>query len=302
MPYLIIAPFFILFSVFGIYPLIYGLWMSITQWSRDVPGSASLITPENFMLLFGDEYFLNALKNTVGIGLLATIPQLVIALWLAHVLNHKLRFKTFYRMGLLMPFVTSGVAVAIIFGNLFGRDYGLVNWLFGLVGIGPIDWQAETWSSWLAIATMITWRWLGYNALFYLAALQAVSKDLYEAAEVDGASKFQQFVNITIPSLKKTILFTVTMSTIGTIQLFEEPLIYGGVNGGSDRQFQTLTMYSYENFWSIGHYAYAAAISVVMAIIIMIGAKGLTTLIDRIIPSSDDEEKKKEGGEESCLA
>ncbi len=288
MPFVLIAPFFVLFGIFGLFPLLYAAYMSLTQWSRDIPGSQNVFTIENFQRIFTDEYFWNAFWNTMGVGVLATVPQLILALWIAHLLNQKLRFKSFYRMGILMPYVTGGVAVGIIFANLFGRDYGLINWVLSLVGISPVDWASGTGTSWFAIGVMITWRWFGYNTLLYLAALQAVSKDLYEAAEVDGASKFKQFVHVTIPSLRGMILFTVTMSTIGTIQLFEEPLIFGGgATGGSSRQFQTLMMYNYENFWSAGSYAYAAAMSVVMAIFIVIGTKGLTGLVGRAIKSSD---------------
>ena len=120
--------------------------------------------------------------------MLATVPQLLFALVLAQLLNQRLRARTFWRMGVLLPNITSVAAVGIIFTLLFARDFGLVNWLLGFVGVEPIDWQDHRWSSWLAISVMVDWRWTGYNALIFLAALQAVPKDLYEAAPIDGAS------------------------------------------------------------------------------------------------------------------
>ncbi len=125
--------------------------------------------------------------------MLATVPQLLLALVLAQLLNQRLRARTFWRMGVLLPNITSVAAVGIIFTLLFARDFGLVNWLLGHVGVDPIDWQEHRWSSWLAISTMVDWRWTGYNALIFLAALQAVPQDLYEAAAIDGASPVRQF-------------------------------------------------------------------------------------------------------------
>ncbi len=143
-------------------------------------------------------------------------------------------------MGVLLPNVTSVAAVGIIFGLIFARDYGIVNWALGHVGLDqPIDWQGHRWSSWLAISVMVDWRWTGYNALILLASLQSVPKELYEAARIDGASAWRQFWSITVPMLRPTIIFVSIVATIGGIQLFTEPLLFGsGVNaiaGGTTR-------------------------------------------------------------------
>jgi cellobiose transport system permease protein len=288
-PYLYIAPFFLIFSVFGLFPIFYTGWMALTQWNRDLPDSNDVFVGlGNFTRLIHDEYFWNALRNTAAIGVFATVPQLFLAMWIAHLLARKLRASTLIRMGILVPNVTSVAAVGLIFAQLFGRDFGLINWMLSFVGFHNIDWQAGTAQSWFALAVMITWRWTGYNALIYLAALQSVREDLYEAADLDGAGQFQKFRSITIPALRPTIIFTVIMSTIGSIQLFTEPLVFNpglSPTGGSSRQFQTLGMYVYEQFWSYGKYSYAATVSWAMFIIIIV-AVGANFLLSRRIRSA----------------
>ncbi|HEV7898710.1 MAG TPA: sugar ABC transporter permease [Planosporangium sp.] len=265
-PYLYIAPFFGVFAVFGLFPLLYTGYVSLTGWRADTPGSEDrFVGFANYATLWHDPFFWNAVKNTIGIGLISTVPQLLMALGIAHLLNYKLRGRTFIRMGVLLPNVTSVAAVTIIFVQLFGRDYGMVNWLLGLVGLDHIDWQAGTLSSWVALSVIVTWRWTGYNALIYLAGMQSVPFELYESAALDGASRWKQFWTITVPMLRPTILFTVIVSTIGSLQLFGEPLLFNTsqtpTTGGSQHQFQTLALYTYDQFWQKFKYGYGAAIS-----------------------------------------
>jgi cellobiose transport system permease protein len=274
-PYAYIAPFFIIFATFGLFPLAYTGYVSLTGWRNDRPGSeGTFVGFANYATLWHDQFFWNALRNTIGIGLLSTVPQLLLALGLAHLLNYRLRGRTFFRMSVLLPNITSVAAVTIIFVQLFGRDYGLVNWLLSLVGVEHIDWQAGTLSSWIGISVIVTWRWTGYNALIYLAAMQAVPFELYESAAIDGASRWAQFRTITVPMLRPTILFTVIVSTIGALQLFGEPLLFNvsqtPTAGGSQHQFQTLAVYTYDQFWQKFKYGYGSAISWAMFIVIVI--------------------------------
>jgi cellobiose transport system permease protein len=274
-PYLYIAPFFVVFAVFGLFPMLYTGYVSMTNWRADLPGSESQwVGLANYRKLLDDPFFLNALKNTVGIGVLSTIPQLVLALGLAHLLNYRMRGRTFFRLGVLLPNVTSVAAVTLIFVQLFGRDYGLINWVLGLFGVEHIEWQAGTLSSWTAISAIVTWRWTGYNALIFLAAMQAVPFELYEAAAIDGASRWRQFRSITVPMLRPTILFAVIVSTIGALQLFGEPMLFSQqqdpTTGGSQHQFQTLALYSYNQFWGRFKYGYGAAISWAMFLLIVV--------------------------------
>jgi len=246
-PYLYIAPFFIIFGIFGLYPIIRTVWMSLHNWNLIAPDRRSFIGLQNYVDLLSDDYFWNAVRNTVGIFLLATIPQILLALFLANTLNRGLRWRTFFRMAILVPNVTSVAAVGIVFGTLFQRDFGVINWVLSLISVDAIDWRNTTWGSWTAISVMVDWRWTGYNALIFLAAMQAIPRDLYESAAIDGASRWRQLWSITLPMIRPTLIFVVIISTIGGLQLFTEPLIFSGDSlGGNLRQFQTVAMYMFE--------------------------------------------------------
>ncbi|TCB92170.1 sugar ABC transporter permease [Micromonospora zingiberis] len=272
-PYLYIAPFFVLFGIFGLYPMLRTAWMSLHDW--DMIGDRSFIGIDNYTELIADEYFWNALINTFGIFALSTVPQILLALFLANLLNRTLlRAKTFFRMAIFVPNVVSVAAVAIVFGMLFQREFGVVNWLLSFVGVDQVDWDGQRWSSWTAIATMVNWRWTGYNTLILLAGMQAIPKDLYEAASIDGAGPWRQFWQITIPMVRPTLIFVVILSTIGGMQLFTEPLLFGNgrIIGGDQREFQTLAMYMYEkgieNLNTAG-YGAAVAWAIFMIIVLM---------------------------------
>jgi len=282
-PYLYVLPFFLLFAVFGAFPLAYTAWVSLFDWDF-LAETHTWIGLDNYTRLFGDYTFWNAVLNTAQILVLSLVPQLLLALLLAYALNHRLRSPTLWRMSALLPNITSVVAVTIIFGQLFGRDYGLINYLLGLLDLGKIDWQAGKASSQIAIAVMIIWRWTGYTALIYLAAMQAVPKDLYAAAALDGASPFQQFRKITVPAIRPTIVFTVIVATIAGMQVIAEPLLFGGgsLTGGSDRQFQTLSLYLYEVGFSRWEFGYASAAAWVMFALILVAALVNYLLISRL--------------------
>ena len=284
-PYAFVSPFFIVFAIFGLFPLVYTLWVSLHDWSL-LAGDQGFVGVDNYRELFQDSDFWRALTNTVGIFVIATIPQLILATVLAQVLNTNLRGRTFWRMGVLLPNVTSVAAVGIIFGLIFARDYGIVNWALGQVGIGAIDWQGHRWSSWLAISIMVDWRWTGYNALILLASLQAVPKELYEAARIDGASAWRQFWSITVPMLRPTIIFVSIVATIGGIQLFTEPLLFGsGVNaiaGGTTGQFQTVAMYLVQQAFTGQRFGYASTVAWVLFLLIAVFAIINVALLRRI--------------------
>ena len=288
-PYLYIAPFFVLFGLFGLYPLVYTAWVSLHDWElagAEHPWSGL----DNYRQLVSDPNFWNALWNTFGMFVLSTVPQLTLALFVASLLNRRLRGRTFFRLSVILPMATSVAAVSIVFSQLFSRDFGLINWVIGGMGVNPIEWQASKWSSWSAVAVMVNWRWTGYNALIFLAAMQAIPKDLYEAAALDGASAWKQFTRITVPLLRPTILFTVIISTIGGFQLFTEPLLFnsGSSNyqGGSLRQSQTLAMYVWENAFVKFDFGYASAVAWVLFLIILL-ASGLNALAVRRLGGKD---------------
>ncbi|GAB2594119.1 sugar ABC transporter permease [Streptomyces capparidis] len=272
-PYVYVAPFFLVFGAFGLYPLIYTGWISLHEVELQTPDQRDWVGFGNYTELLGDDKFWNALTNTFTIGVISTVPQLCMALGLAHLLNYKLRGSTLWRVAILTPYATSVAAATLVFALIFGRDFGMINWFLDIFGVNPIDWESGKWTSQIAISTIVTWRWTGYNALIYLAAMQAIPQDRYEAASIDGASRWQQFRHVTVPSLRPTILFTIVVSTIGATQLFGEPLLFGGsagARGGTDGQYQTLGVLVYQEGWSLFHFGNAAAVAWLMFLILLI--------------------------------
>jgi cellobiose transport system permease protein len=273
-PYLYIAPFFLLFGIFGLFPVLYTGYVSLFDYDL-LSGTKKWIGAENYRFVLADAEFWNAVYNTLGIFVVSTVPQLVVALMVANLLNRQMRARTLLRMGIVVPNITSVAAVGIIFGMIFADRYGLINWLLGGVGVDPIAWRDNRFASWFAVAFMVDWRWTGYNALIYLGAMQAIPKDLYESAALDGASPWRQFWRITVPLIRPTILFTIIISTIGGMQIFAEPLMYGYglLRGGTDRQFQTLAMYIYERTFSNNfEYGLGAAMSWLLFLMIIVCA------------------------------
>ena len=268
--YLFTAPFFVMFLIFGLAPIIYSVYIAFFNW--DALGTQEFIGLANFDELFIDTRFWNALINTLDIWLLSTIPMLIFSIGLAAILhNPALRGSTFFRTILLVPNITSVLAIAIVFGQLFGRDFGMVNIIVGALGFEHIDFVQGTTSSHVAIASMIVWRWTGYNALIFLAAMLAIPNELYESASLDGAGKFKQFIYVTLPSLRNTITFVLIVGTIGGLQVFAEPLILGGsFNGGDSGQFSTLTLFLFEQAFVAYKWGYAAAIGIMITVIVAI--------------------------------
>ncbi|MEU6007990.1 sugar ABC transporter permease [Streptomyces sp. NPDC047453] len=272
-PYAFVSPFFLLFVAFGLFPLIYTAWASLHTVELTAPTDMEWAGLRNYTRIFDDEFFWNAARNTLTIGLISTVPQLLMAMGLAHILNYRLRASTFYRVAMLAPYATSIAAASLVFVLLFGRDYGMINWVLHAVGFDNIDWQNDKWPSQIAVSTIIIWRWTGYNALIYLAAMQAIPNDLYESAALDGANRFRQFFHVTLPQLRPTILFTAVVSTIGASQVFGEPLLFDankGASGGAEHQFQTLGLYLYEQGWVNQHLGRASAIAWTMFLILIV--------------------------------
>lgn len=278
-PYLLIAPFFLLFAVFGLFPIVFNGVVALRHWRLDDPTLTGWAGLENFRRLFTDDDFFNALANTFGIFLLSTVPQLLLALIVASLLNRKLRAQTWFRVGVLLPYITPVTASTLIFSVVFARDTGIANWALSLLGIGetePIDWRAAKWSSWIAIATMVNWKWIGYNALLYLAAMQSIPRDVYEAAAVDGAGPWRQLWRITVPMIRPVVIFTVVLSTIGGLQLFTEPMLFDANPalglGGDDGQWQTVAQLIYKVGWRDLNLGYAAAMSWALFLVILLVA------------------------------
>ena len=286
-PYLYIAPFFILFALVGLFPLGYTFFVSLFDWHL-LKGQGEFVGLQNFVEVLQDRFFWNSLFNTMSIFVLSTIPQITVALAIAAVLDQNLRAKTFWRMSILLPYVVTPVAVALIFANMFGEQYGLINNILESFGIERILWMEETLPSHIAIATMVNWRWTGYNALILLAAMQAVPRDIYESSALDGAGPFRRFFSITLPSIRPTMIFVVITATIGGLQIFTEPKLYDPrTAGGTGKQFQTTVLYLWDMAFQRSNFGKAATVAWLLFIIIILF--GLVNyLISRKIATTGD--------------
>jgi len=288
-PYAYIAPFFVLFGIVGLFPLVYTFVVSFNDWDL-LKGPGEWVGLENYVNVLTDRFFWNSLGNTLSIFFLSAVPQLFFALVIAAVLDQNLKGRTFWRMSVLLPYVVSPVAVTLIFSSVFNEQDGLANNLVNLIGIADIQWKHDVAASHLAIATMVNYRWTGYNALILLAAMQAVPRDLYESAALDGAGPIRRFVSITIPSIRPTLIFVVITSTIGGLQIFTEPRLFdvsnaGGI-GGSDRQFQTAVLYLWEMAFFRRDFGEASAIAWLLFLLI-VGFALLNFLVSRRIASTE---------------
>lgn len=278
-PYVLLLPFLLLFAVFGLFPLLFSLWLAFQSWEPTSGlGAMQFVGLDNFVFALQDEWFWKSLKNTLWLALVSGLPQHLVAIPLAVALNGL--FKRFRNaaVGLyFLPYITSTVAIAILFMSLLSTDYGLVNLLLqqlarlplvgGLVP-APIDWLNDPDAIKPAIALLVFWRFVGFNTVLYLAALQTIPRDLYEAATMDGASRWQQFRWITLPGLKPMALFGVTLSVIGGLQLFEEPFILTAGKGGSDQAGMTSAVYLYRAAFDFNDFGAASAMSWLLFIVV----------------------------------
>lgn len=296
-PYFYISPFFLLFGVVGLFPLVYTLWVALHRWDL-LAGEQEFVGLENFATTLGDSYFWNSVENTVSIFLFATIPQVLCALVLAAVLDQQLKARTTWRMGVLLPYVVTPVAVTLIFSSIFRNagDSSLANSVLNAFGIDSIEWKRDRIPSHIAIASMVNWRWTGYNALILLSAMQAVPRELYEAAAIDGAGKVRRFFSVTIPSIRPTVIFVIVTATVYGLQIFSEPRLYdvsqaGGI-GGADRQFQTTVLYLWEMAFFRQNLGRASAIALLLFVLI-VGIGLINFFISKRIASGDDPGLKK---------
>ena len=267
--WLFIAPALVLLGLFLIYPILWSLWMSF-QVGKGLNfhfgGFANIIR------LTQDPVFLRALTNTCIFFFVQVPIMITLALLFAVALNDAtLKFRGFFRTALFLPCVTSLVAYSVLFKSMFAHD-GVINQalMFAHIIGDPIPWLSDPFWAKVVIILAITWRWTGYNMIFYLAALQNIDRGIFESARIDGVPPWARFVYLTIPLLKPVILFTTVISTIGTLQLFDE-VNNITVNGSPADATLTLSLYIYNlTFRFMPSYGYAATVSYVIVVIVAI--------------------------------
>lgn len=270
-PYLFIAPFFVLFAVFGLFPLGFSVWLSLHQWEPAAGlGAMQWVGLENYVYALTDPWFQRSLWNTLWFALATGVPQHGVALPLAWFIHRRLqRWRDWVVGAYFVPYITSSVAIALIFATLYSKDYGVINAALQALGLaGDIDWLGDADWTKPAVSVVVFWRYLGWNLVLYLSALQVIDKDLYEAATLDGAGTWRQFWHVALPLLKPMIFFAVTLTLIGNLQLFEEPFILTGGTGGIDQGGRTAAMHMYRVAFTEGDFGTASAIAWLLFLLI----------------------------------
>ncbi|WIJ46878.1 carbohydrate ABC transporter permease [Curtobacterium citreum] len=262
--YLAVAPFFILFIAFGLYPTLYSLVLSFQDWNG--LGDPTWVGLENFQKLFADPTFYLSIRNTFVIFALSTFPMLVIAIAVAAMLNNAVRFSTAYRIAYFVPNITSVVAMAVLFGSIFGQNFGLANTLLQGIGLPAVPWLSTPLGIQVTVSLLITYQWTGYNAIIFLAGMQSIGAEVYEAAKIDGAGAFRSFFSITLPLLRPTVIFVLVVSTITGLQSFTEAQVLtttaGSTNsGGAGQGGLTMVLYFYQQAFGFNRFGYGAAIA-----------------------------------------
>jgi multiple sugar transport system permease protein len=268
-----ISPAILLIGAFFFVPVLGGLVLSFTDfdiYAIGRPDTARFVGWRNYAQVLANPLFWKALGNTFGFvvvgGPLSVVTSLVAALL---VTSRLVRFPGLFRSVFFMPVVTTLVAVAIVWRYLYHPDYGLLNWLLGHLGIPAIDWLGDPRWAMPAIILLAVWKNFGYNMLIFVAGLQSIPEELYEAAELDGASGWGRFVHVTLPSLAPTFLFVGVMTMLGQFQLFSEPYVM--TQGGPLKATTTVVLLMYEEgfrWWRMGM---AAAIAFLLFVIMLVG-------------------------------
>jgi len=278
------APFTVLFVVFMALPVLASLVLSVTDLrSTDLrnPFAVNFVGIDNFTRLFSDELFLKSAANTAIFVVIGVPLTMILALAAATGLNSGLiRFKALFRVGFYLPVVTSIVAVAVVWRFLLDPEAGLVDNLLRVVGIDGPNWLGNTSTALPSLIVMAAWRNFGFLMVIFLAGLQGIPQHLYEAATLDGAGRWQQFRHVTVPLLRPTLLFGAVMTSIGFLQLFEEPFVM--TQGGPLNSTLSVSYHIYNQF-GFGNYGYAAAASYVLFVAIV----GLSVLQFRLLGERD---------------
>ncbi|WP_110514088.1 carbohydrate ABC transporter permease [Herpetosiphon llansteffanensis] len=262
-PYMFLVPALLVFGIFMLYPIVSSLQLSFQ--SQLNPNSG--FSFDNYRRLLGDKVFRKALTNTVFLLLFQVPLQLGLAMVLAVILNNAvLKFRTVFRLIYFLPAITALFAVALIFRLLLNDEKGLVNYVLNGLGIQSVPWLSNAWPAKFSLITAITWRWTGYNMVIYLASLQSIPDELYEAAELDGAGAWAKFWAITVPMMRPTILLTTVLSTIGTLQIFDEPYLL--TRSGPSNETLSMATLLYRTAFQSAEINYASAIAYVMVLII----------------------------------
>jgi multiple sugar transport system permease protein len=265
LPYLLVSPYIIHFLLFVAFPVIFSIVLTFNNWNIISP--MKFIGLGNYTRLFHDPVFFQSITNTL-LFLAIHIPlQIIIALFLAEILNQNIKFRGFFRGAFFMPVIVSGVVVTIIWQQLYGYDTGVLNRLLTFVGIAKVGWLNDPAVAMPSIAIMATWKNLGLYVVLFLVGLQTVPAHYYEAADLEGANRWHKFFRITLPMINPTIFMVFILSTIGGFSLFIEPYIMTG--GGPLNSTMSAMLYIYKQGFFYYNMGYAATLGLFFALIVM---------------------------------
>ncbi len=263
--YILVSPYLLHVLVFVLFPVAFSLFLTFHEWN--IIGPMKYVGSSNYEKLLMDQYFLKSIRNTL-VFLAIHIPlQIIIAIGIAVILNQKLWFRAFFRGAFFMPVVVSGVVITILWQQFYGYEMGTINTLLMWMGFEKIGWLIDPAWAMPSIAIMATWKNVGLYIILFLVGLQSVPKSLYEAADLEGATKWQQFWHITIPVINPTIVMVIILSTIGGFSLFIEPYVMTG--GGPLNSTLSSVLYIYKQGFFYYHMGYAATLGLVFAILIL---------------------------------
>lgn len=265
LPYLLVSPYLIHFLIFVAFPVIFSIVLTFTNWNIISPMKFDGLN--NYIRLFHDFIFFKSVTNTL-LFLAIHIPlQIIIALFLAEILNQNIKFRGFFRGAFFMPVIVSGVVVTILWQQLYGYDTGLLNRFLVMVGLGKVGWLTDPSVAMPSIAIMATWKNLGLYVVLFLVGLQTVPTYYYEAADLEGANRWQKFFKITLPMINPTIFMVFVLSTIGGFSLFIEPYIMTG--GGPLNSTMSAMLYIYKQGFFYYNMGYAATLGLFFALVVM---------------------------------
>ncbi len=265
LPYLLVSPYLIFVIVFVVFPVLFCFFLTFNKWNIIAP--MKFIGVDNYSRLFHDRLFWKAIGNTLKFLVLHIPLQLVISLFLAYLLNQKIRAASFFRASFFMPVIVSGVVVTILWQQLLGYDSGLINRILMSMGATKIGWLVNPDLAIYSIAVMATWKNVGLYVILFLVGLQTVPTQYYEAAKMEGATRWQQFYHITLPMINPTIFMVVILSTIGGFSLFIEPYIMTG--GGPLNTTLSAVLYIYKQAFQYYNMGYSATLGFFYAFMIM---------------------------------
>jgi len=265
LPYMMVSPYIFHLLIFTTFPVIFSLLLTFNKWNIISP--MEWVGIGNWERLFNDRLFWISIFNTLKFLAIHIPLQIIVALALAEVLNQNIKFRGFFRAAFFLPVVVSGVVVTILWQQLYGFETGVLNRLLVQVGLGKVGWLIDPEISMISIAIMATWKNVGLYVILFLIGLQTVPKQYYEAADVEGASHWQKFWNITVPMINPTIFMVVILSTIGGFSLFIEPYIMTG--GGPLNSTLSAVLYIYKQAFEYYHMGYSATLGVFFAFLIV---------------------------------